>query len=495
MNLATLLEISASAFGERAAVGSIGGGLTYSALFARSQSLATRFTRDEIKNVVFLGKNSPATWVSLFAAAMANKPFVPLNYRLTDGQLAQLLIRSAPAAVVVDDDMHHRVIAIEGLEAMSSVDAVKEPGGDLVGWPPADESVAVLLFTSGTTGDPKTAVLTHANLTSYVMETVEFMGAAEDECALVSVPPYHIAGISAALTSTYMGRRVVQLPVFDARAWVDLARDEHVTHAMVVPTMLGRILDVLLTTGENLPDLRHLSYGGGKMPRPTLEKALSLLPHVDFVNAYGLTETSSTIAILTPDDHRQAMASSRPEMRARLSSVGRPISSIELEIRDPSGSPVSTGQAGEIYVRGAQVSGEYLERSGNHEGWFATRDSGYQDADGYLFLDGRLDDVIVRGGENVSPGEIEAVLDEHPAVAQAAVVGFPHVEWGEGICAFVVLETEHTVSESELQNWVRCRLRSSRRPDRVLFVRELPYSDTGKLLRRVLRHELANRAP
>jgi fatty-acyl-CoA synthase len=494
MNLATLLEISASAFGERVAIGGIAGGLTYSALLAHSKRLAASLDRDDIKHVIFLGTNSPATWVTLFAAAFVNKPYIPLNYRLTDDQLGRLLVRSAPAAVVIDDEMRHRLVAIDSLEIIPSVDVIADLGIDPIARSPSDEGVAVLLFTSGTTGEPKTAILTHNNLSSYVLETTEFMGAAEEECALVSVPPYHIASISAALTGTYMGRRVVQLASFDAESWVDLARAERVTHAMVVPTMLSRILDILSSLGEKLPDLRHLSYGGGKMPRPIIEKALSTLPHVDFVNAYGLTETSSTIALLTPEDHRAAAASSQIEIRTRLSSVGRPLSSVELEIRDPSGARVSQGQLGEIFVRGAQVSGEYLERSGGRGGWFATRDSGYQDAEGYLFLDGRLDDVIVRGGENISPGEIEAALDEHPAVAQTAVVGFPHAEWGEGICAFVVLKAGQSADEGELKGWVRDRLRSARRPERVLFVRELPYSETGKLLRRVLRLELAAEA-
>ena len=192
----------------------------------------------------------------------------------------------------------------------------------------------MLLFTSGTTGEPKAAILRHRHLSSYIMSTLEFMGADEDECALVSVPPYHVAGISAVLSSVYVGRRMVQLAQFDAEAWVHLARDEGVTHAMVVPTMLGRILDVVEREGEPLPALRNLSYGGGRMPVPVIERALTLLPHVDFVNAYGLTETSSTIAILSPDDHRAAVASDDPLVRARLGSVGRPSPAVEVSIRD-----------------------------------------------------------------------------------------------------------------------------------------------------------------
>ena len=212
------------------------------------------------------------------------------------------------------------------------------------------DDIALLLFTSGTTGEPKAAVLRHKHLATYVISTVEFMGADEDEAALVSVPPYHVAGVSAVLSSVYAGRRVVYLPAFTADAWVATARDEQITQAMVVPTMLGRILDVLERQDEALPALRHLAYGGGRMPVPVIERALAMLPHVEFVQAYGLTETSSTIAVLGGDDHREASMSKSPSVRRRLGSVGKPIPSLEVEIRDDDGKPLGPNEPGEIFV-------------------------------------------------------------------------------------------------------------------------------------------------
>jgi acyl-CoA synthetase (AMP-forming)/AMP-acid ligase II len=273
---------------------------------------------------------------------------------------------------------------------------------------------------------------------------------------------------------------------------VATVRAEGVTHAMVVPTMLNRILDVIEADGEGLPTLRALSYGGGPMPVPVIERAMGLLPEVGYVNAYGLTETSSTIALLGPDDHRAAIASDDPEVRARLGSVGQPLPSVEVTIRDPLGNELPTGERGEIWVRGEQVSGEYLNRDDDRsEGWFNTRDAGHLDDEGFLFVHGRLDDVIVRGGENLSPGEIEAVLLEHPAVAEAAVVGVPDTEWGEKVVAAVVLNDGASVAEAELQDHVRSRLRSTRTPEQIDIRDELPYNETGKLLRRVLKTELA----
>jgi acyl-CoA synthetase (AMP-forming)/AMP-acid ligase II len=260
---------------------------------------------------------------------------------------------------------------------------------------------------------------------------------------------------------------------------------------MVVPTMLRRVVDVIETRGVALPSLRHLSYGGGKMPLELIERAMKLLPDVDFVNAYGLTETSSTVAVLGPEEHRQAHASGDPDERKRLTSVGRPLPTVELEIRNSMGDVLPAGERGEIYVRGEQIAGEYL--GGNllvDDGWFPTNDAGYLDDEGFLYLDGRLDDVIVRGAENLSPGEIEETLLTHPAVAEAAVVGVPDPEWGEAVAAAVVLKDGASATGGELRDWVRARLRSTKAPQVIEFRDALPYTETGKLLRRVLRDEL-----
>jgi len=229
------------------------------------------------------------------------------------------------------------------------------------------------------------------------------------------------------------------------------------------------------------------------MPMQTIERALRLLPQVNFVNAYGLTETSSTVSVLSPEDHREAAASSDAQVRARLGSVGRPLPTLELEIRDPDGKPVPTGGEGEIWVRGEQVSGEYLNKKVlRPDGWFPTNDCGHLDEGGFLFLGGRLDDVIVRGGENISPGEIEDVLRTHPAVADVAVIGLPDVHWGERIVAVVVGRAD--AQPEELRQFVRERLRSTKTPEEIFFRSALPYTETGKLLRRTLKQELSTPA-
>ncbi|GIS70084.1 MAG: hypothetical protein CM1200mP9_09050 [Gammaproteobacteria bacterium] len=197
------------------------------------------------------------------------------------------------------------------------------------------------------------------------------------------------------------------------------------------------------------------------------------------------------LPFLGPDEHRLAAASNDESVRRRLVSVGVPLPGIELEIRDDEGALQPTGERGEIYVRGEQVSGEYEGRGSvvDSDGWFPTRDAGFVDGEGFLFIDGRADDVIVRGGENMSPGEIEDVLLEHPAVSDAAVVGIPSEEWGEAVVAALVISD--TVTAAELQAWVKERMRSSRVPERLEFWDELPYNETGKLLRRVVKERLA----
>jgi acyl-CoA synthetase (AMP-forming)/AMP-acid ligase II len=338
-------------------------------------------------------------------------------------------------------------------------------------------------------------VLRHENLVAYILSTVEFGGADEQEAALVAVPPYHVAAVGSALSNLYAGRRVVYLPDFDAQTWLRLVRDEAVTSAMVVPTMLARVVDALGDRPADAPNLRLISYGGARMPRPVLERALRAFPDAGFCNAYGLTETSSTIALLGPDDHRDAVSSDDERVRRRLGSVGRAVPGIEIEIRDVDDTVLPPGTTGELWVRGAQVSGEYRGHGSvlDKEGWFPTRDRAWVDDDGFLFIEGRDDDTIIRGGENIAPAEIEDVLLQHPAVKDVAVLGRPDDEWGELIVAVVVREPSAAgVDADALRSFVRERLRGSRTPDEIVWRDELPHTATGKLLRRELVAEIVS---
>jgi long-chain acyl-CoA synthetase len=498
MNIATILDMAAEAFGDR--VGIVAGPerWTYAELRHAAWRAAAEFKASGAQYVALLDVVSPAAPVAIFGAAYAGIPYVPLNYRLTRPEINELVARVAPAYLIAGADYAGLLDAHAGTQGVGRAAFLSSVRGGEVAPVAAGEdprAIAVQLFTSGTTGKPKAAILRHENLMSYIVGTVEFGAAAEDEVIAVTVPPYHIAGISSVLSSTYACRRVVQLESFDARGWLDTCRRERVTNAFLVPTMLQRIVDAIeVGSKAELPALRAVAYGGGKMPLAVIQKAMRLWPHVDFTNAYGLTETSSTIAVLGPDDHRAAAASSDPGVHRRLTSVGKATGAVEIEIRDDDGKArLGPNRPGMVFVRGGQVSGEYLALGSalDPEGWFSTRDRGYLDDEGFLFLEGRADDVIVRGGENISPGEIEDVLVSHPAVADAAVVAVPDEEWGEGVGAAVVLKAGQRATVGELQELVKGRLRSSRVPQVIVFREALPYNETGKILRRVIRQEFA----
>jgi acyl-CoA synthetase (AMP-forming)/AMP-acid ligase II len=357
---------------------------------------------------------------------------------------------------------------------------------------PDPDSVGIVLFTSGTTSQPKAVELSHNNLTSYVTGTVEFESADPTDAALICVPPYHIAGVGATLSNLYAGRKMVYLPNFDPQEWVRLVNAEQVTTATLVPTMLDRVVTVLeaaVPVGGaplTLPSLRNLAYGGSKVGLPLVRRALELLPDVGFVNAYGLTETSSTIAVLTPDDHRAAQSATVAGVIKRLGSVGQPVPGIELQVRDEDGKVLGPGETGELFVRGEQVSGRYTGIGSvlDENGWFPTKDIATLDEDGYLFIGGRSDDTIIRGGENIAPAELEEVLIEHPHVHDVAVVGIEDPQWGHAIVAVVVPKPGVEPDPEELREHVRKSLRGSRTPDRVVFRDELPTTPTGKVLRR-----------
>ena len=496
MSLSLLLEMAATGNSDRPAVACAEIAWTVGELQALVQRGSGIVAESGARSVAYVGTGGHMLPLLLFAAAGAAVPFTPLNYRLSVEALGSLIDRLDNPLLVYDEE--YRAVLDAGaprsVPALSSTRFLAQAATAAPVTEFADpDEVAVVLFTSGTTAAPKAVELTHQNLTEYITGTVEFDSAAVGDTALVGVPPYHIAGVSAALSNLYAGRRIVYLRTFDAARWVELVGTEQVTSATVVPTMLSRIVTEVERAGTRLPSLRTLAYGGSKVPQPLLRTALKLLPDVGFVNAYGLTETSSTIAVLGPDDHREAHGHDDETVARRLGSVGRPVPGIEVQIRDEAGNVLGPGETGELYVRGEQVSGRYTGIGSvlDDEGWFPTRDIASLDADGYLFIGGRSDDTIIRGGENIAPAELEDVLIEHPDVHQVAVVGPEDPQWGQSIVAVVVPVAGITPDAEELREHVRKSLRGSRTPDRVVFRDELPTNATGKVLRREILADLA----
>jgi acyl-CoA synthetase (AMP-forming)/AMP-acid ligase II len=496
VNITMLLDMAADAFGDRIAVGSAAGGqgLSYAALRDASVEGARGIVKQgDQATLAFLGMSGLAVPVAMFAAAYAGVTYAPLNYRLPGEALAPLITRVLPAlAIARAQDVPIAVVAgadpvivvedwlgtCSGGVGQLDIEAAADPDGP-----------AVLLFTSGTSAAPKAIRLDHGNLLAYIFGTVEFGCAGPDEATLLAVPPFHIAGVASVLSSVYSGRRIVPLPSFAAREWLETARRELVTHAFVVPTMLARIVTELEADPDlAVPTLRHLAYGGARMPLPVLEKALELFPEAGFVNAYGLTETSSTIATLGPLDHRAALSGDL-DARARLGSVGHPLPGVEVHIVTDGGTEAGVGERGELRLRGPQIAGDGTGAV-DPDGWFSTGDLASLDAGGFLYIHGRRDDTIIRGGENIAPGEVEDVLIRHPDITAACVVGLPDSEWGERLEAAVVPLRGADVDLTALAGWVRERLGSLKTPEKIHVVPELPMTATGKIIRRQVRIDL-----
>ena len=496
MSISLLLEMAASGNPDRVAVVDGDLRLTTQQLSDLADGGAGVIAASNARHVVYVGTGGALLPLLIFASARAGLGFTPINYRLSAEAIGALIER-LPEPLVIVDERYREMVGNAAERVMASDEFLAaarsaEPATEF----PDPDAVAVVLFTSGTTSQPKAVELSHNNLTSYVTGTVEFDSAAPTDATLICVPPYHIAGVGAALSNLYAGRKMVYLPNFDAHEWVRLANAERVTTATVVPTMLDRIVTALEAGDHKLPHLRNLAYGGSKVGLPLVRRALELLPDVGFVNAYGLTETSSTISVLTPDDHREAHSASAAHVAKRLGSVGQPVPGIELQVRDEDGNVLGRGEAGELFVRGEQVSGRYAGIGSvlDENGWFPTKDIAMLDEDGYLFIVGRSDDTIIRGGENIAPAELEDVLIEHSHVRDVAVVGVEDPQWGQAIVAVVVPAAGIDPDPEELREHVRKSLRGSRTPDRVVFRDELPTTATGKVLRRAIVNDLAGLA-
>jgi acyl-CoA synthetase (AMP-forming)/AMP-acid ligase II len=477
VNIAMILEMAADALGDRLAYGTRADGLSFESLRAAARGIADRVDGTGAERLALMESNAPIVPATMFGAAWAGVSYAPLNYRLPEAQLEALLGRIEPAVV-------------------SAPHWLDNKGTSDRAFPDAPDAPAVLLFTSGTSAEPKAAILEHDQLLAYIFNTLEFASAGEDEAAIVVVPPFHVAGVAAVLSNTYVGRRIVPVPGvrFSAEDWLVTARDEGVTHAMLVPTMLGKIVEAM-EADESLrvPTLRAMSYGGAKMHPSILRRALVLFPEVDFVNAYGLTETSSTVAILGPDDHRLALYSDEPLFTARLGSVGQPVPGIEFRIVGESGETLGPDEPGEILIKGDQVGGKYVgtDSKVDADGWLHTGDRGWLDIEGYVFCEGRADDTIIRGGENIGPAEVEDALLQHDAISVAAVVGLDDEQYGESIAAMISLRPGvDEVNIDAVCDWVRERIGGLKTPELIEVVDEVPQTATGKILRREVKRLL-----
>jgi acyl-CoA synthetase (AMP-forming)/AMP-acid ligase II len=513
MNTANFLSIPASMFPDQEIVVCGGRRFTYAEMLSRVRRLSSALRDRGVgrgTKVAVLATNSHRYLECAYATASAGATFVPLNYRAKLDELEYMIGAAAPAVLFVADryaglldELAGRLppgmtrINLDG--GREDLESLVASGRDEVEDAEIEEEdTCILMYTSGTTSLPKGVMLTFGDFTTYVVGTVEMADGSPRGTSLLCVPLYHIAGATSIMTSLWAGRRVVVLPQFDAGDWLGAVAREAVTHAFVVPTMLKKILDHPGFASTDLTSLENLSYGGAPMPFPVIRRAVeSFPPGCGFVNAFGQTETTSTLTVLGPDDHRLSGDPAGDEDRLRrLRSIGKPLPDVEVKVVGEDGTELGPGETGEILVRTPRVmkgyagdvqGGAKLEA----DGFLHTRDLGYVDGDGYVFLVGRKDDMIIRGGENIAPAEVEAVLQTHPCVDEVAVLGIANEEWGQVVAAAVVLKPGASASCEELAEHCRARLASFKKPEVIRLLDELPRNPLGKVLRNDLRARFA----
>ncbi|MFC1918690.1 long-chain-fatty-acid--CoA ligase [Chloroflexota bacterium] len=444
-----------------------------------------------------------------FAVAKIGAIYVPLNFRAKGEELTYMLnsaeantlfagerytdlvssIKPDLATVknyVSLDSPHEGMLYYEDMLALSSAEEIFTEIND--------DDTTILMYTAGTTGSPKGVMLTHNSFAIYVLENVTPADPDTAEKNILTVPLYHVAGIQAMMAAIYGGRTLVMERQFEPKDWMDLVEAEKVGRAMMVPTMLKQLMDHPEFSKHDLSSLKVITYGAAPMPIEVIKKAVDVFPGVGFINAFGQTETASTITTLSPEDHDITGTDEEKEKKlTRLSSIGKPMSDVEMRIIDEEGNELPSGEVGEIVARGPRVMSGYwkdeekTEKTIDKGGWVHTGDMGYMDEAGYFFLAGRATDMIIRAGENISPEEVEAVLQSHSKVDDVAVIGVTDEEWGEVPMCVCVVKDGETCTPEELIEHCRSRLASYKRPRTVVFCEELPRNPMGKVLKRVLR--------
>ncbi len=443
-----------------------------------------------------------------FAAAQLDAIYVPINFRAKEDELATMLGIVEPSFLFIGQRYlalaeaggvpNDRIVMldVEGSEGRHTYEnLLVNADPEQMRFPEDDEdATTVIMFTSGTTSIPKGVQLTHDSFTTFLLTNVTPADPDVAETNLLTVPMYHVAGLQAALAAVFGGRTLVVMPQFDPEEWMELAVEHQANRAMLVPTMLKRVMDHPRFPEYDLSSLGVITYGAAPMPLPVIRDAIAKFPGTRFINAFGQTETASTITMLPPDDHDLTGTTEEVETKLRrLTSIGKPLDDVEVMIVTEEGEPVPDGDVGEIVARGPRMMSGYWrqdEATGDtiRSGWLYTGDLAWQDDDGYIYLAGRARDFIKRGGEMISPEEVEQILAEHPGVAEAAVIGVPDLEWGEEVRA-VVVPQDDSVSEGDLIEHCRQRLAGFKRPRSVVFVDELPRNVMGKVMKRDLREQ------
>lgn len=455
------------------------------------------------ERMAVLSKNSIEMALLYYAASRVGVVPVPLNYRLAPAEWAyivndadaRLLLAQGPLAEALapargELGKVERFVALGGTadDCESWADFLATGSGEVPDRDVGDADDVYQMYTSGTTGRPKGAVLTHGAVSAQLLQAVMAFGGAPGERALIVAPLYHAAAAVTTFATVQMGGTLFIQDDFVPGDVIRALSEERISTALLVPAMIQFCLVAVPDAKQrSYDDLRLVIYGASPIAEQTLREAIATF-QCDFIQGYGMTETTAAATYLFPRDHQRAL-DSEPGL---LLSAGRPLLGTELRVVGADDAPLPPGDVGEIAIRGPQLMRGYwnLPEASDEAlrgGWMHTGDAGYLDDRGYLYIQDRVKDMIVSGGENVYPREVEDVLFQHPGVADAAVIGVPDAQWGEAVKAVVVRKEGHDVGEEELLTFCKGRLGGYKRPRSVDFLDALPRNPSGKVLKKDLR--------
>lgn len=503
-NLADVVRADRLDDPERLAIVYEGRRYSYGDLDRRSDRVAAMLADEGVRQgdrVAILGMNSAAYVDILFGVAKIGAIFVPINYRLSSREIDGIIDDCEPSIILLEDSLapmfssvareRSRVVGYSDHEETRYENDTDKQTSNPPEVTARRDDIAMLIYTSGTTGRPKGAMITHGNFLRYCgldePDVPRWLGIGRDEVILNALPLFHVGGLEMLLRPLFTGAAVIVHRDFDVERVLRDINEQGVTMTGLVPTALQMMLDHPAAGKVDFSTLDRFLYGAAPIPAPLLKRAIARMG-CDFVQAYGMTENNGVGIMLSPEDHRDPDAE-------RLRSAGKPIFDTELRIVAPDNTPLAPRERGEIVLRSSAVMKGYwnnpeaTREAIDTDRWLHTGDAGYLDEDGFVYVSDRIKDMIVSGGENIYPIEVESVLFEHPAVREVAVIGIPHDQWGEAVHAVVSLQPEAEVLEAELIAFARDRLAHYKCPRSVQTVDELPKNATGKILRRMVRSD------